>query len=85
MLKIDVEGAELLCLRGASELLRGVRPVVLCEVSESNAQGVGALLREAGYELFDASLPLQDRRPRERPVWNTLALPRGRTAEVLLQ
>jgi FkbM family methyltransferase len=80
VLKIDVEGSELLCLRGAPLLLREVRPILLCEVSEPNAQGVGVLLHEAGYELLDASVPLQDRRPRELPAWNTLALPRGYSA-----
>jgi FkbM family methyltransferase len=73
LVKIDVEGAELLCLRGAERLLGEVRPAVICEVSEENAAGVGALLHRHGYTLFDAAA--EARRPLDRPVWNTLALP----------
>lgn len=75
LVKIDVEGAELLCLRGAERLLREVRPVVICEVSEENAAEAGAILHRHGYTLFDAAAPPEERRPLERPVWNTLALP----------
>jgi FkbM family methyltransferase len=75
IVKIDVEGAEHLCLRGAHLLLREVRPVLICEVSAPNCEEVGAVLRAHGYAFFDAS-----RRPAERsnlpqPVWNTLAVP----------
>jgi hypothetical protein len=76
MVKIDVEGAELLCLRGAAELLRGAKPVLLCEVDARNRQPVGELLRAAGYQLFDAETEPVERRPLEEPAWNTLALPR---------
>jgi FkbM family methyltransferase len=75
LLKIDVEGAELLCLRGAERLLSAVRPTLLCEVTAENAAAVGDLLRRHGYSLADASLPPELRRPLAAPVWNTLALP----------
>jgi FkbM family methyltransferase len=75
VVKIDVEGAELLCLLGAARLLREVRPVLLCEVTEENAGEVGALLRGHGYTLFDAATAPGQRRPLDRPAWNTLALP----------
>lgn len=75
LVKIDVEGAELLCLRGAERLLGEVRPVVICEVSAENAGEAGAILRRHGYTLFDAAAPADQRRPLERPVWNTLGLP----------
>ena len=77
IIKIDVEGAELLCLRGAERLLREVRPVLICEVSEENAGEAGAILRRHGYTLFDAAAPPEQRRSLEQPVWNTLALPPG--------
>jgi hypothetical protein len=75
VVKIDVEGAELLCLRGAARLLRQVRPVVLCEVTAENAEEAGALLHGHGYTLFDAAAAPDLRRPLDRPAWNTLALP----------
>jgi FkbM family methyltransferase len=74
VLKIDTEGAELLCLRGAGRLLAEVRPVVLCEVGEDNAAAVGDLLQGHGYTMFDAATH-PDGEPIGRPAWNTLALP----------
>jgi hypothetical protein len=75
LVKIDVEGAELLCLRGAERLLREVRPVLICEVAEENADEAGAILHRHGYEMQDAAAPAEERRPLERPVWNTVAFP----------
>jgi FkbM family methyltransferase len=78
VVKIDTEGAELLCLRGGERLLREVRPVLLCEVADENARGVGELLRGHGYTMFDAGS--SRREPLDRPAWNTLALPEPRAA-----
>ncbi len=75
LVKLDVEGAELACLRGASELLARHRPVLLCEVGDDTAGAVGGLLLAAGYTLFDAAQPRGTRRPLATPAWNTLALP----------
>ncbi|HET9210252.1 MAG TPA: FkbM family methyltransferase [Thermoanaerobaculia bacterium] len=74
VVKIDTEGAELLCLRGAARLLREVRPVLFCEVVSDNAQAVGGLLHGHGYTLFDAAA-YPGGPPLARPVWNTIALP----------
>jgi FkbM family methyltransferase len=78
VVKIDTEGAELLCLRGGERLLREVRPVLLCEVTDENAPGVGGLLHGHGYTMFDAGS--SRREPLDRPAWNTLALPEPRAA-----
>jgi FkbM family methyltransferase len=75
LVKIDVEGAELLVLRGAGRLLAEVRPALLLEVAESNAEPVGELLTAARYRLFDAAEPAKGFPPVARPVWDTLALP----------
>ncbi len=75
LVKIDVEGSELDCLRGAARLLREVRPVVVCEVTGENAAAVGRLLLDAGYRLHDAAAAPGARQPLAAPAWNTLALP----------
>lgn len=58
-LKIDVEGAEELVLRGAMKLLLKCRPIILFEVNPAAAgklglggQGAWDLLAQRGYEFF---------------------------------
>ena len=75
VLKIDVEGAELEVLRGASRLLTEARPVLACEVSGQVRREVGELLRECGYTLHDLTASPTDRRPLDAPPFDTLALP----------
>jgi FkbM family methyltransferase len=75
LVKIDVEGAEALCLQGAERLLSEVRPTIVCEVAEENGGAVGDRLRRHGYTLFDAAAPADRRQPLAAPVWNTLAVP----------
>lgn len=55
LVKVDVEGAELLVLRGAERLLSEVRPIIACEVSSDNADEVTDILRRASYRLLDAA------------------------------
>lgn len=50
--KIDVEGAEMLVLKGASELLRVHRPNLYIEVSEANQAEATKLLRSHGYRFY---------------------------------
>ncbi|PYX63689.1 MAG: FkbM family methyltransferase [Acidobacteria bacterium] len=71
VLKIDVEGMEYRVLKGAHKVLEH-RPVILCEVTQDH-DGVGQLLRNAGYVLYAA----RDQRhlPLQRPSRDTLALP----------
>ncbi len=76
VIKIDVEGAELAVLQGATALLRTHRPRLLIEVYEASADAVTALLHSAGYELFDFSPGWSARRPIGRAAYQTLALPR---------
>ena len=57
LVKIDVEGAEVLVLRGAARLLDIDRPIVLVEIHNADAGRASlALLRDAGYrcERLDA-------------------------------
>lgn len=53
--KIDVEGAELLVLAGATEVLKH-RPVLFCEVASQNSRAATAILSGAGYSIHDADI-----------------------------
>jgi FkbM family methyltransferase len=72
LVKIDVEGAEILVLRGASRLLAEVRPTLLMEVASEVWDEARGILGAAGYRLFDPDEP--DREVSE-PLFNILARP----------
>jgi FkbM family methyltransferase len=60
-MKMDIEGAEFLALRGASRLLAADRPVLLCDVdyaqlaqvSKVNPEELFMFLARFGYEAYD--------------------------------
>lgn len=54
LIKIDIEGAEGLAFASAEDALEG-RPIMIIEVSESNAQSVTHLLHTRDYALYDIS------------------------------
>jgi len=72
VLKIDVEGAEVSVLRGASRILAEARPTVICEVSSHNVDAATALLRD--YALFDG----ETGKSTATATWTTVAIPRAR-------
>lgn len=72
-LKIDVEGAELLVLQGAPDLLRR-RPNLLVEVSANHAEQITFILKNAGYRLFDAERGASHGSEIQQCTNNTLAL-----------
>lgn len=74
-LKIDVEGAEVEVLKGAARLLATVRPAIYIEVGEVNTAIVARHLHDAGYNLYDPTMPIGSQKPLEKCRWNTLALP----------
>jgi len=75
VVKIDVEGAEALVLRGATRLLRAIRPKIICEVSDANRRQITEMLVGAGYILYDAEQDWPDCGPVDDCAWNTIALP----------
>jgi FkbM family methyltransferase len=77
VLKIDVETAEGDVLRGASRLLRTVRPVIWCEVAADNSETVSELLHQGAYELSSAAVEPAKRTPLTRAPWDTLAVPKA--------
>ncbi len=88
-IKLDVEGAEELVLRGAQAVLDKWRPIVLFEVNREaagrlnlNADGACQLLRDHGYELFslDDELRLTQAVVLPDGVRNLLAMPKVRAS-----
>jgi FkbM family methyltransferase len=55
-IKIDVEGHELKCLEGLSEVLRVSRPKVLVEVDSTTALEVAEFLEKLGYQEVDRDI-----------------------------
>lgn len=72
VLKIDVEGAELLVLDGACEVLAS-HPSIFIEVASENARTVTDILQAHYYELFDAEAG--GSQPLSSAAWSTIALP----------
>jgi hypothetical protein len=77
LMKIDVEGAEVLVLRGASNLLREKHPALIVEVDSLNQPRFGftadTLVRELedfGYTLS----PLENEPGSDRSYFNVLAV-----------
>jgi hypothetical protein len=59
LIKCDIEGAELLCFRGAERLIGEHRPTVICEINPWFLEGFGINLEELlgffdvrGYKLY---------------------------------
>ncbi|MET0648461.1 MAG: FkbM family methyltransferase [Pyrinomonadaceae bacterium] len=59
LIKCDIEGAELLCFRGAERLIGEHRPTVICEINPWFLEGFGITLEELlgffdvrGYKLY---------------------------------
>jgi FkbM family methyltransferase len=72
LVKIDIEGAEIAALRGASELLSAVRPTLIMEIASEVWADGAEILHGAGYRLWDPDLP---DREATAPIFNVLARP----------
>lgn len=83
IIKIDVEGAELPFLRGASTLFSGgKRPIILLEFAEErqaafgcSARELAAFVSERGYVLFRIRGDFHSRVSQEELSFNVLAFP----------
>ncbi len=73
--KIDIEGAEHLFFRGATDLVKIIRPIFYVEVSEDNTEEISSLLRDNDYDLFSLSEDGSEQ-PIDKCSFNTLARPR---------
>lgn len=74
LVKIDVEGAEMLALQGAHRLLTNVRPIIICEIAGEYSSAAAACFHQYGYRLFDGN-EIGMRHEVAHAVWNTLAIP----------
>ena len=54
VLKIDIEGAEPLAMRGAERMLRNQRPIILCEINPSLLQNVSQTSPRAFIESMES-------------------------------
>jgi FkbM family methyltransferase len=70
LIKLDIEGAELLALRGATRILQGSHPHILLEFQQKGAPYFGygpnelfAFLSEYGYKLWTLHGWLENERP----------------------
>jgi FkbM family methyltransferase len=59
LLKVDVEGAELAVLEGATELIACARPLIVCEVSQSPLDRYGSSVDELDAWLAGADYKLE--------------------------
>jgi hypothetical protein len=57
-------------------MLTEVRPRIWCEVSTECEPVVTGILQAASYEIYDARDDPSARKPLQRAVWDTLALPK---------
>jgi len=74
VIKIDVEGAELEVLRGATGLLRSKSPIIICEVCSERSREVSILLKNMGYKLYDGDAMPAARGKLDTASWNTVAI-----------
>jgi FkbM family methyltransferase len=83
VIKIDVEGAEELVLRGANNTLRTMRPIVIFEINpeasaclDLHAYGASKLLKSLGYEFLIIDEQARGNNAKLRPPYfNVVAVP----------
>ncbi len=75
VVKVDVECVEHRVFKGAERMLREIKPVIISEMTDRNADWVSDWLAGFGYSFYDASAPQAARCRLERVTYNTLALP----------
>ncbi|MBI1335922.1 MAG: FkbM family methyltransferase [Phycisphaera sp.] len=75
--KIDIEGAEDVALRGMKALLTRQRPIVMVEFHNDAGWQGRFTLYDAGYELFSVEGKRVDRSPATQRVYHCVAFPPG--------
>lgn len=75
LIKIDVEGAELLVLNGAKKILSEVRPIIYIEVWKQTNKDITEILRKNNYLLFSDSEQIETCQEITTCDFNTIAIP----------
>jgi FkbM family methyltransferase len=75
VLKIDVEGAELNVFRGALQMLKASRPLLIFELKRPHWEEISRMLHDLGYTLYNSDLPPAERQPLTEPCFNVFAVP----------
>ena len=73
VLKIDVEGAEVMVLEGGTRVLSESRPIIYVEVGRGQNEAVTNILKAKDYRLFDGDS--DDGLEIQQCAFNTLAVP----------
>lgn len=81
-IKIDVEGAEKKVIAGAEKLLAQVKPLILCEISQSNKDYFNKTLTSLNYVFYDAETVTDNPVSIPEPTYNTLAIPQDKILEL---
>lgn len=74
VLKIDVEGAEVMVLNVGQRVLAESRPIIYVEVGQEQRAAISSILTQRNYALFDGDS--KSNAEVEQCTFNTLALPR---------
>jgi FkbM family methyltransferase len=82
--KVDAEGAEAQILAGMGRIIRESRPIALVEFHTEEGWAGRRELVSAGYDLFDVDAGEWVDAERPEPVYQCLAVPRERAAELPL-
>lgn len=78
VLKIDVEGAEMLVLAGGEQTIARHRPAILIEGPRQLSEPMSAFFGKLDYVMLDGTS--SDTKPIASPVWDTIAVPREKMA-----
>ena len=76
VVKIDVEGAELLVLRGGGNTIAAHRPVVIVEIAAINAIATRLVFSNLDYRCFDADDPNCEEVFSPKTPWNAVFIPK---------
>ena len=75
--KVDVEGAEMLFLKGATSLVERIRPTFYIEINESSQEAATQIFKTANYKFFEVSSAGTEK-PVNRCLFNTIVKPAER-------